>query len=723
MITKDDLIAELEKHIEESGKNYDLSAINHAITFAILWHDGQYRSSGEEYVCHPLSVAMILVDLGMDTETIVAALLHDVVEDTAATLSDLIREFGKEVAALVDGVTKIDKIPFDTYEERQAENIRKMLIALAKDARVIIIKLADRVHNMRTIGGLPEKKQLRIAKETLDVYAPIAHRIGMENVKDELEDLSLKVLDPIAYQEIEEFFHSRSSERKIFLDSTLDKIRCALQDYGFHPTVTGRMKSIASTYRKTFVLGKELEEVYDFFAIRIIVDTINDCYNALGIIHELFRPIPGRFKDYISTPKPNMYQSLHTTVIGPESLPFEVQIRTWEMHQTAEFGIAAHWKYKAGVTGKDKLDERLQWVREFIENQEDGTPEEIVQTIKTDLSPDETFVFTPKGDVINLPAGSTVIDFAYAIHSAVGNRMIGAKVDGRIVPLDYIVKTGQIVDILTTSQEDHGPSRDWLSVVKTGEARSKIRNWFKKEHREENVEIGKTEFIRELSRNLIRVPENQLEEFLEDELKRQHCETLEDFYASIGYGGVILSRIMPRLKDIYLRKMEKENTAKPENYITEERKLKNTGGVLINGIDNCLVKFARCCNPLPGDKIIGFITKGNGVSIHKRDCINVPEDIGRADEPERWVSAHWEETIQNSFKTTLYIDAYDRDGLLSDLLSQLSSMQLTIYAVNAHSEDDGYASMEATIAINSLDHLNSVIARLSRIDSVISVKR
>ncbi|MBP5304076.1 MAG: bifunctional (p)ppGpp synthetase/guanosine-3',5'-bis(diphosphate) 3'-pyrophosphohydrolase, partial [Clostridia bacterium] len=485
MITKDALIEELSQRLEESEKEYDLSAINHAITFAILWHDGQFRSSGEEYVCHPLSVAIILAEIGMDTPTIEAAILHDAVEDTEATLKDLLREFGREVTDLVDGVTKIDKLNFGTYEEQQAENIRKMLIALGKDARVIIIKLADRLHNLRTIDALPSEKRLRIAKETMDVYAPIAHRIGMQTIKDELEDLSLRTLDPIAYQEIEDYFFEHSGERKIFLDSVQDNITNALHEYGMHPTVSGRVKSITSTYRKTFVQGKALDEVYDVFAVRIIVDTVNDCYNALGIVHELFRPIPGRFKDYISTPKPNMYQSLHTTVISSKSVPFEVQIRTWDMHYTAEYGIAAHWKYKAGVSGKDKLDERLKWVRQFIENQEDGTPDEIIQTIKTDLSPDEAFVFTPKGDVINLPTGSTVIDFAYAIHSAVGNRMIGAKVDGRIVPLDYAVHTGEIIEIITTSQENHGPSRDWLNVVKTSEARSKIRTWFKKECREE----------------------------------------------------------------------------------------------------------------------------------------------------------------------------------------------------------------------------------------------
>lgn len=723
MITKEELIAELTEKINASGKSYDVDAINHAITFAILWHDGQFRTSGEEYVCHPLSVAIILVDLGMDTPTIEAALLHDVVEDTEATLNDLIREFGKEVTSLVDGVTKIEKFKFNTYEEEQAENIRKMLIALGKDARVIIIKLADRLHNMRTIDARPKEKQLKTAKETLEVYAPIAHRIGIQTIKDELEDLSLRTLDPIAYKEINDYFFARSGERKIFLDSVQDNIRNSLEEYGIHPTVTGRMKSIASTYRKTFVQGRELDQVYDVFAVRVIVDSVTDCYNALGVVHELYRPIPGRFKDYISTPKPNMYQSLHTTVIGSNSIPFEIQIRTWDMHYTAEYGIAAHWKYKAGVSGKDKLDKRLEWVRHFIENQENETPEEIIQTIKTDLSPDEAFIFTPKGDVITLPTGSTIIDFAYAIHSEVGNHMVGAKVDGRIVPLDYKVQTGEIVQIITQTNKDSGPSRDWINVVKTSEARNKMRSWFKKNCREENVEQGKTELFRELSRNLICVSENQIEEFLRDEIKRQHCNSLEDFYASIGYGGILLSKLIPRLKNNYLQMMESQNPLDPTSFNIVEKSTHNNDGVLIEGVDNCLVKFSKCCNPLPGDEIIGYITIGNGVSIHKCDCINVPKKIEDAPEPERWVSAHWEKTIRSEFKTTLYIEAYDRDGLLSDLLNQLSAMHVTICSINARSTEDQYANIEATICVNNVDHLQNVKQRLKRIPSIIEVKR
>ncbi len=728
MITKEEVIQQLNTSIEESGHEYDLSAINHAVMFAILWHDGQFRSSGEEFVCHPLEVARILVNLGMDNESIIAAILHDTVEDTVATLNDIRREFGTGVAELVDGVTKIEKIAFESWEEAQAENIRKILFALSKDARVIIIKLADRVHNMRTIDGLPEKKRLIKARETMDVYAPIAHRLGMENIKDELEDLSLRTLDPIAYKEIEDYIESRAGERKSFLDRIQDKIRDKLVEYGIeNPTVTGRLKSIASTYRKTFIQGRELEEIYDVFAVRIIVKEVTDCYNALGVVHDLFRPIPGRFKDYISTPKANMYQSLHTTVIGQESVPFEIQIRTQEMHYTAEYGIAAHWKYKAGIAGEDSLDERLNWVRHFVEIQQEGTgdAEEFVQNIKTDLSPDEVIAFTPKGDTISLPNGSTVIDFAYAIHSAVGNRMVGAKVDNRIVPLDYQVQSGQIVEILTTNSPDHGPSRDWLNVVKTGEARTKIRSWFKKERREENITQGKAELEREISRNLIHLPEQKIQELLENEAKRLHFSGLDDFYAAIGYGGLQISRLIPHLKDAYVRILEENNDlVEPEKLlIKSEDDSRSHGGVIVDDIRNCAVKFAKCCNPLPGDQIIGFITKMGTVSVHNRNCNNVPKDIQKAPEPTRWVSCHWENSQRATFNAALYIRATDRQNLLADILGQLSNMHLEIKALSARNPDIGDVVIDLTIAVNSVEHLKQVITKLRSIPSITDVQR
>ena len=716
-------IAELQEVIRKTGKPYDMDMIDRGIETARRAHAGQYRSSGEEYVIHPLMVAKILVELGMDTETIVAALLHDVVEDTPLELADVTREFGPEIAAMVDGVTKLRKLPFSSKEEQQAENVRKMLLAMAQDIRVIIIKLADRLHNMRTIRFKPEQKRRDTAKETMDIYAPLAHRLGIRAVKEELEDLSLRTLDPIAYKEIEDALALREGERSAFLESIKERLTEKLKNMRIDCFVSGRIKSITGIYRKMYMQGKSFEEIYDIYAVRVIVDTVNDCYNVLGIVHDMFRPLPNRFKDYISTPKANMYQSLHTTVISKEKIPFEVQIRTWEMHYTAEYGIAAHWKYKLGIQRKDKLEERLAWVRQFIENQKDvDDAEDIVRSIKTDLSSDDVFVFTPKGDVITLPVGATVIDFAYAIHSAVGNRMIGAKVDGRMVPIDYVVKTGEIVEVLTTSAQGHGPSRDWLSIVKTGEARNKIRAWFKKECREENIETGRQELEKELARHWIRLPDDEMERFIEEESIKQHCESVEDFYAAIGYGGILLSRIMPRIKEDYLKLVKTENIL-PETMVTAPRKHHNNGGVIIEDMDNCLVKFARCCNPVPGDDIIGFITRGYGVSIHKRDCVNVPKNIADAAEPERWASVYWEDSVRNEFKATLSIEARNRHALLADVTTQLAAMHVMIHAISAREPKDNSVSMSVTVGVNSLEHLQSVIARLSRIEGVEEITR
>ena len=726
MITKDDVIRSLKDTIIKSEKAYDLSAIDQAITVATEAHNGQRRASGEEYICHPLSVATILVELGMDSEAVVAAILHDVVEDTAVELADLRRQFGDDVAALVDGVTKITKISFSTKEEQQAENIRKMLLAMSEDIRVVIIKLADRLHNMRTREGWKEQKRRDKAKETMEIYAPLAHRLGIRALKEELEDLSLRELDPIGYHDIEEALELRKHERDAFLASLQKKLTDRLGEYGLHPFVVGRIKSIAGIYRKMYVQGRTLDEIYDIYAIRVIVDTVNDCYNVLGILHEMYNPLPNRFKDYISTPKPNMYQSLHTTLISKEKIPFEVQIRTWEMHYTAEYGIAAHWKYKLGIQRKDKLEDRLAWVRQFIENQKDvDDAEEIVRSIKSDFTSDDVFIFTPKGDVIPLPMGSTVVDFAYAIHSAVGNRMVGAKVDGRIVPLDYQVKNSEIVEVLTSSGQGHGPSRDWLNFVKTGEARNKIRAWFKKERREENIEQGKESLERELSRNNIRLPEEKMQELIVGQSRRLHYADVQDFYAAIGYGGVLISRIMPRLKDEYNRMIKAEEVLTPDKVVTApSRSHHNNGGVIIEHMDNCLVKFARCCNPLPGDDIIGFITRGYGVSVHKRDCTNVPRDVSAAAEPERWLGAWWEENLaKTDFKANLAIHTADRIGLLADLTTQLASMHVMIHALNSKDNDLGEAMIGLTIAVNSVEHLNTVIARLKRIPGVHSITR
>ena len=713
---------ELKALLLASDRDFDMEKIDKAYQFALESHGDQKRRSGVPYILHPVSVAYILVELGMDTESIVASLLHDVVEDTPVGLEEIKKLFGIEVANLTDGVTKLGRIPYSSREEQQAENLRKMLIAMADDIRVIIIKLADRLHNMRTIEFMPDQKRRDKALETMEVYAPIAHRLGIRALKEEMEDISLRYLDPIGYHEIESALAMKSGEREEFINKIKKQIYDRVSSVIPNVHLEGRVKSINGIYRKVFVQGKSMEEIYDIYAVRVIVDSLNDCYNVLGMIHDMYRPIPNRFKDYISTPKPNLYQSLHTTVLGKEGVPFEVQIRTWEMHHTAEYGIAAHWKYKLGLTKSDSFEQRLMWVRQMLENQQDTVDStELVRTIKTDLAPEEVFVFTPKGDVISLPIGSTVIDFAYAIHSAVGNRMIGAKVDGRIVPIEYKVKTGEIIDVLTTKEESHGPSRDWLKIVKTSEARNKIRQWFKKEKREENIIEGKAEIEREFRRNGIELPEPEMKAFLEEIATHQHCQTVEDLYAALGYGGIQLWRLMPRIRDNYNKIKKPVEESQEVRY--QKAPSKATGGVIIDGIDNCLIKFSKCCNPLPGDDIIGFITRGYGVSIHKRSCTNVPKDISKAAEPERWVNARWAGDIQDEFESTLEILASDRTGLLADLTNQLSSMHIFIHALNSRELKDNNAIIYATITVNGLEHLKSVISRLSNISGIISIGR
>ena len=713
---------ELKALLLASDRDFDMEKIDKAYQFALESHGDQKRRSGVPYILHPVSVAYILVELGMDTESIVASLLHDVVEDTPVGLEEIKKLFGIEVANLTDGVTKLGRIPYSSREEQQAENLRKMLIAMADDIRVIIIKLADRLHNMRTIEFMPDQKRRDKALETMEVYAPIAHRLGIRALKEEMEDISLRYLDPIGYHEIESALAMKSGEREEFINKIKKQIYDRVSSVIPNVHLEGRVKSINGIYRKVFVQGKSMEEIYDIYAVRVIVDSLNDCYNVLGMIHDMYRPIPNRFKDYISTPKPNLYQSLHTTVLGKEGVPVEVQIRTWEMHHTAEYGIAAHWKYKLGLTKSDSFEQRLMWVRQMLENQQDTVDStELVRTIKTDLAPEEVFVFTPKGDVISLPIGSTVIDFAYAIHSAVGNRMIGAKVDGRIVPIDYKVKTGEIIDVLTTKEESHGPSRDWLKIVKTSEARNKIRQWFKKEKREENIIEGKAEIEREFRRNGIELPEPEMKAFLEEIATHQHCQTVEDLYAALGYGGIQLWRLMPRIRDNYNKIKKPVEESQEVRY--QKAPSKATGGVIIDGIDNCLIKFSKCCNPLPGDDIIGFITRGYGVSIHKRSCTNVPKDISKAAEPERWVNARWAGDIQDEFESTLEILASDRTGLLADLTNQLSSMHIFIHALNSRELKDNNAIIYATITVNGLEHLKSVISRLSNISGIISIGR
>lgn len=725
--TPEELFAELHSLAEAYMDADDVAMLEKAYEVAKKAHEGQFRFSGEPYIIHPLAVAKILYDLGMDCESMVAALLHDVVEDTDLTKDDIKNTFGEDVANLVEGVTKLGKVPIFTKEEQQAENVRKMLMAMSQDIRVIIIKLADRIHNMRTLAFMKPHKRREKAQETLEIYAPIAHRLGIRAVKEELEDLAISYLDPIAYKEIQNHLENQQSKRKEYLEGIQQKIKERISQVVPNCNVSGRIKSVHGIYRKMYMQGKSFDEIYDIYAVRIIVDDVVDCYNCLGFIHDMFKSVPGRFKDYISTPKANMYQSLHTTVIGDEGIPFEVQIRTWEMHQTAEYGVAAHWKYKLGMSGHQRFEEKFAWIRQLLESQNvSENPEDIVNTIKTDLVQEEVFVFTPKGTVISLPAGATVVDFAYAIHSAVGNRMTGAKVDGRIVPIDYVVKTGEIVEIITSSQQGKGPSRDWLKFVKTSGARNKIRSWFKKERREENILEGKLEIEREFKRNFIRLSDDDLEDFITEIAQRQRFANADDFYAAIGYGGVSINKMMPHIKDEYV-KLYRTHEEEPEDVIKvtdkPQKRAKSKEGVVVEGIDNCLIKISKCCSPLPGDKIIGFITRGHGVSIHKRDCPNVPKDIASCAEPDRWINADWDSNVKEDFTATLDIICLNRVGLMADISRVIADMRVMIYGINTQVKKDRRVTMELTIGVNGTEHLQSVMARISKINGVLDIER
>ena len=704
--------------IKASGKAYNMEMITKAYDLANKAHNGVCRRSGEPYICHPLAVARLVLDLGMDSESIAAALLHDVVEDTPTTLEDLTAAFGEEVALLVDGVTKLTKIQFSNIEELQAENLRKMLLAMSRDVRVMIIKLCDRLHNMRTGDAWPEQKRRDKARETMEVYAPIANRLGILNVKEELEDRSLHYLDPVGYEEINKMLSERAGDE--FLASVSGVIKSRLEESGIEgATIKRRVKSIYGIYRKTIMQNKSFDEIYDIYAVRVILDTLAECYSTLGLIHDMYHPLPNRFKDYISTPKPNGYQSLHTTVIGHEGIPFEVQIRTRKMDEQAEYGVAAHWKYKEGLDGHDKLDERLAWVSQLLENQrvsEDSG--NLLHDLKSDLLPEEVFAFTPKGDVINLPTGATCIDFAYAIHSAVGNRMIGAKVNNRIVPIDHKVQTGEIIEIIT-GPENRGPSRDWLNIVKTSEAKNKIRNWFKKERREENIQEGRDALEREMRRNLMTLTDEQHDVFMEALARRNRCNSVEEMYAAIGYGGLQISRMLPKLKEEYTKLQATE----PKPVAVELKRMHSSDGVIVEGIDNCPIKFAKCCSPLPGDEIIGFVTRGFGVSIHKKDCANARESMRHPENADRWVRAYWDEAEKENYKATLDIICMDRPNLVSDVALALGDMRVPIYSLMARAAEQGRARMSVTVGITNTEHLNSVVARLKKIKDVVSVTR
>ena len=719
------LYRQLRDKLIQSGREYDLKKIEEAFTVANNAHGQQLRLTGEPYIVHPVSVASLLCDIGMDTDCICAGILHDVVEDTVITLKEIEKQFGGEVAMLVDGVTKLGQIQYHTHEDMQAENVRKMLLAMSKDIRVILIKLCDRMHNMRTLDAMRPAKQLEKSMEVMEVYAPIAHRLGITRMAEELEDIALRYLDPYGYKEIEQYLNFKDHNGKEFLTGIKEQIQNRLHEVGITENVeiTSRVKSIYGIYRKVYIGGKNFEEIYDIYAIRLICNNVTQCYSLLGLVHDMYTPIPNRFKDYISTPKPNGYRSLHTTVISKEKQPFEIQIRTFDMHHQAEFGIAAHWKYKAGLQGKDKMDEKLDWIRQLLEaQQESEKATDLLNDIKSDLSSDEVFAFTPRGDVKSLPAGSTVIDFAYAIHSGVGNSMVGAKVNGRIVSLDYKIQNGEIIEILTSKAANRGPSRDWLKIVRTSEARNKIKSYFKKTQREENVLEGKIEIEREFKHNQIELPPEEMEKFLQHIAEKYQYSKIDDFYAAIGYGGLSMERLIPSIKDSYTKRYKSE-PVQTTDQIELSKHRGNESGVIVEGLDNCLIKFARCCSPVPGDDIVGFVTRGFGVSVHKADCPNIIAAKKQKENEGRFVRVHWIKAKLGNFKATIEILAADRPELLADVTVAISSMRVPMYEVNARAIDGNRASIRATIGITSADHLQTIILRLGKIRGVEDVRR
>ena len=716
---------QLVEKIRASEKPYDLEKITQAYKVAEKAHEGQLRTSGDPYITHPLAVASILLDYCMDTDTICAALLHDTVEDTDVTLDELRKKFGEDVALMVDGVTKIGLVPLVSKEEQQAENIRKILMAMSKDIRVIIIKLADRLHNMRTLAARPPEKQRKTSLETMNFYAPIAHRLGMSDVKEEMEDIAIHYLDPYGCKEVEEQIALHKEERDAFIDSIKKRIRERISDIKPEPIIEGRVKSIYSIYKKVYVKNKRFDEIYDIYAVRVIVQSVIECYNVLGVIHDMFRPIPYRFKDYIATPKPNRYQSLHTTVIGREGIPFEVQIRTVEMHNTAQYGVAAHWKYKAGISGNVSGEKRFDWIRQLLERQQEADDvEAIADAIKTDLSPDEVFVFTPKGDVVALPTGATVLDFAYHIHTQVGNKMTGAKVGGRMVSFDYVVHTGEIVEILTSGSPNYGPNRNWIEIAKTTEAKSKIRSWFKKECREENIERGREELEREFKRNNIAITP----ELLQTSASRQRLDSVDDLYAAIGYGGVSMAKIVQRIKEDQLRNHKEQQAIQaaaenPMESISENNRRSRKKGIIIEGMENCLVKFAQCCNPIPGDPIIGFVTRGFGVSIHQQDCVNVVNNRDDPENKDRWLKATWAGVEDSTYRATIDVIAEDRITIFADITTAIAANHIPLQEMNGHHLKNGNLDLVVTVEIAGVEQLSNVMGRIQKIPGVISVER
>ena len=734
-MTIDEQFEKLENTVREYNPGADFKRIRESYEFAKQHHGEQRRKSGELYITHPLAVAQIVAEeLHLDSESIEAALLHDVIEDTDATYDDVAKLTSPTVADLVEGVSKLTRIQYATKEDEQMENLRKMLIAMSKDIRVILIKISDRLHNMRTMEYQTPAKQKQKSLETMEIYAPIAHRLGMQRMKWELEDLSLKYLDPIGYDEIVSKLDAKRPEYDALMSRTQAQIDQRLNEMGIKHIVYGRMKHPYSIYRKMFSQNKSLDEIFDLFAFRVVVDTVSDCYNVLGVIHDLYKPILGRFKDYIGTPKPNGYQSLHTTVMGNEGIPFEVQIRTTEMHEIAEYGVAAHWKYKQNGQGAG-TEGKYEWVRRLLENQEGADAEEFIHSLKVDMFSDEVFVFTPNGDVQNLPAGATPIDFAYAIHSAVGNRMIGAKVNNRIVTLDHVLKNGDIVEILT-SKNAKGPSRDWMKIAKSNEARSKIRQWFKKEKRDENIANGRSAFDAELRHCGIVMKDVLDPEFLPVLLKKVAYPTLDDLYAAIGYGGFTAQKAVSRIQGELQRRQqqrqqeqmlaeavaESKEDPKPADTPKQPKAVKSEQGIIVEGLDNCLVKFSKCCTPVPGDDIVGFITRGYGVSVHRADCPNASEEK-RKEQPGRWIHVSWGTDTNDSYPTTIEAVCKDRLNLLLDISSALSTTKTFVLGLNTRSTEDGFAIIRIEIQIKDGAQLSTLMNKLHQISGVLRVNR
>ena len=721
----------LEKYIlkmEQYNPIIDTARIIQAYNFAEEAHRGQFRKSGEKYFFHPIEVSLILAELEMDEDTIISGLLHDVVEDTGITLKEIEDHFGKEVALLVDGVTKLGKIHYESKEERQAENLRKMLLAMANDIRVILIKLADRLHNMRTLKYMTDEKKMEKAKETLEIYAPIANRLGISKIKWELEDLSLLYIHPEEYYDLVNKVNKRREERLSYINKVISDLKDSISKLYIDCEIYGRPKNFYSIYKKMYLQHKNFEEIYDLTAIRVLVNSVKDCYGVLGAVHALWKPIPGRFKDYIATPKPNMYQSLHTTLVGERGEPFEIQIRTYDMHRVAEYGIAAHWKYKEGSndTRFTDMDDKLTWLRQMMEWQKDlNDPREFMDSLKIDLFNNQVYVFTPNGEVIELPVGATPVDFAYKIHSGVGNKCVGAKVNSRIVPLNYQLSNGQIVEILT-AKNSNGPSRDWLKFVKTTQAKNKIKHWFKKERREENIEKGKDMLDKDIRRSGYNPKKLLRAEWMSSIYDKLSMNNVDDLYAAIGYGGIMLSQVTPKLREFYRSEQKEKSTDNNANEkpieIKEDKSPRKVSkeGVHVKGIDNVLIRFAKCCNPVPGDDIIGFITRGKGVTVHRADCTNFEKN---EDTPNRFIEVEWNKEENQTYSTDIQIVAPDRKGLLGEVTILISEAKLTVTGVNAKLTKNDVALINLTIEITDTDQLLKLMNKLKSMPEIIDVRR